>query len=265
MVIANTGGHTMSSSNGLKAKTSRDTEEWQLRVDLAAAFRLAVEFDWHESVANHFSLAVSADGRKFLLNPRWKHFSMIRASDLLLLDSGDLQTMQRPDAPDPSAWCIHGSVHAALPHARCLLHVHPPYATAMAALADPELKPIDQNTARFYKRLQIDLGFGGIADDKAEGERLARALGNKAAMIMGNHGVLIAGRTVAEAFEDLYFLERACRTMILAYSTGQKLNVMPSELAEKTARAWDDYKGMATAHFEGLKRKLDRKDASYAQ
>jgi ribulose-5-phosphate 4-epimerase/fuculose-1-phosphate aldolase len=259
------GGEVMANIGSLKSKPSLDREEWQSRVDLAAAFRLAVEFDWHESVSNHFSAAVSPDGKKFLLNPRWRHFSTIKASDLLLLDSDDPETMQRPDAPDPSAWCIHGNVHAALPHARCLLHLHPPYATAMAALADPDLKPVDQNTARFYNRVQIDLGFGGIADDKAEGERLVRALGNKTAMIMGNHGVLVAGNTVAEAFEELYYLERACRTMVLAYSTGQKLNVMPPELAERTARGWDDYKGMAIAHFEELKRKLDREDPSYAQ
>ena len=90
-----------------------DSEEWQLRVDLAAAFRLAAELGWHEAVANHFSLAVSADGKKFLMNPRWRHFSRIKASDLQLLDTDDKTTMERPDAPDPSAWCIHGHIHAA--------------------------------------------------------------------------------------------------------------------------------------------------------
>ena len=254
----------MSTVERLKTKPVRDTEEWQLRVDLAAAFRLAVEFDWHEGVANHFSLAVSPDGRKFLLNPRWKHFSMIRASDLLLVDVDDPETMNRPDAPDTSAWCIHGNIHAMVPHARCLLHCHPAYGTALAGLADPEIKPIEQNTARFYNRVTIDLGFGGIADDKEEGERLARSLGNNSIMMMGNHGVLVAGPTVAEAFDALYYLEKACRTLVLAYSTGQKLNVMPHALAEKTARGWESYKDMASSHFEEMKRILDRKDPSYA-
>jgi ribulose-5-phosphate 4-epimerase/fuculose-1-phosphate aldolase len=248
----------------LKAKPAQDTEEWRLRVDLAAAFRLAVEFNWHEAVANHFSLAVSPDGRKFLLNPRWKHFSTIRASDLLLVDVDDADTMKRPNAPDASAWCIHGNIHAHVAHARCLLHCHPPYGTALATLADPEIKPIEQNTARFYNRVQVDLGFGGIADDQAEGERLARVLGNKSIMMMGNHGVLVAGTTVAEAFDALYYLEQASRTLVLAYSTGQKLNVMPPALAEKTAQGWESYKDMASAHFEEMKRLLDRKDPSYA-
>ena len=246
-------------------KSSRDATEWQLRVDLAAAFRLAVEMNWHEGVGNHFSAAVSADGKQFLMNPKWRHFSSIRASDLQLLDADDDSIMKTPQAPDVSAWAIHGGVHASVAHARCLLHLHPPYATALAALADPELKPIDQNTARFYNRLAVDLDYGGIAEDKAEGHRLARVLGNKRTIMMGNHGVLCAAPTVAEAFEDLYFLERAAQTMILAYSTGQKLNIMPHDLAEKTARGWEDYAESAFAHFEQLKQKLDRTDPSYKE
>src|SRR6185503_1442241 len=106
-------------------KTSRDSEERQLRVDLAAAFRLAVEMNWHESVGNHFSAAVSADGKQFLMNPKWRHFSTIRASDLQLLDASDQETMKRADAPDVSAWAIHGGVHGSVAHARVLLHLHP--------------------------------------------------------------------------------------------------------------------------------------------
>ena len=241
-----------------------EAEIRQLRVDLAAAFRLAAEYGWHEAIANHFSLAVSADGRRFLMNPRWRHFSSIRASELLLLDAGDPETMQRPDAPDQSAWCIHGRLHALVPHARCVLHVHPPYATAVASLADPTIKPIDQNTARYYQRVAIDLEYGGIADHTAEGERLAAKLGRFRAMMMGNHGVLVVADTVAEAFDDLYYLERACKTLVLAYSTGQWLNIMAPELAERTARGWEGYEGAAFAHFSELKHLLDAKDPSYA-
>jgi ribulose-5-phosphate 4-epimerase/fuculose-1-phosphate aldolase len=246
------------------ALTNVNEAEWRLRVDLAAAFRMAVDLGWHESVANHFSLAVSADGKRFLMNPKWRHFARIRASELLLLDADDPATMRRPDAPDPSAWCIHGRIHALVPQARCILHVHPPYATAVASLADPEIKPIDQNTARYYNRVAIDLGFSGVADDMAEGERLATELGRSRRMIMGNHGVLVAGATVAEAFHDLYYLERACQTLVLAYSTGQALNIMSPALAERTARDWDDYDDMAFAHFAEMKHLLDTKDASYA-
>lgn len=246
-------------------KTDKATEERQLRVDLAAAFRLAAEFNWHEAVANHFSVAVSADGKTFLMNPRWRHFSRIRASDLLLLDVDDESVMRGAAAPDPSAWYIHGRIHRALPQARCILHLHPPYGTALAALADPEIKPIDQNTARFYNRVAYDLNFGGIADSAAEGDRLAAALGNRSVMMMGHHGVLVAGKTVAHAFDLLYYLERSCQTLVLAYSTGQPLNVMAPELAEATARDWEDYPDMAAAHFAEMKRLLDAKDPSYAE
>jgi len=239
-------------------------DEWPLRVDLAAAFRLAAHHDWHEAVANHFSLAVSADGKKFLMNPRWRHFSRIRASDLLLLDADDRSAMDQPDAPDLTAWCIHGRLHALAPQARCVLHLHPIHATALASLADPKIKPIDQNTARFYNRVAYDGGFGGMANTAEEGERLARALGNKAVMMMGNHGVLVAAKTVAEAYDCMYYLERACQTQVLAYSTGKPLNVMSNAVAEKTAQEWEEYCESAFSHFSEMKKLLDSIDPGYA-
>ncbi len=242
---------------------SGEGAEWNLRVDLAAAFRLAVEFNWHESVGNHFSASVSADGRQFLMNPRWKHFATVRASDLQLLDADDAQTMHRANAPDPSAWCIHGAVHRQVPHARVLLHCHPPYATALAALKDPTLHPIDQNTARFHGLLAVDLAYGGLADDAADGSRIAAALARAPILLMGNHGISVTAPSVAEAFEHLYFFERASRTLILAYSTGKPLNIMSEAIASKTAQGWRAYGDSAFAHFEQLKSMLDAKDASY--
>ena len=238
--------------------------EWQLRVDLAACFRMAVEFGWHEAIANHFSAALPGPGNRFLINPKWRHFGLICASELLLLDADDPDTMNRPDAPDASAWSIHGRMHAMVPQARCILHVHPAYATAIASLADPTILPIEQNTARYYNRMAYDLDYGGIADAAAEGERVARGFGAHKRMMMGNHGVLVVGASPAAAFDDLYYLERACQTLVLARSTGQPLKIMPDDLAEQTARGWDAYGGADVAHFEQMKRVLDRKDPSYA-
>src|SRR5690606_17970521 len=118
------------SADGTSPIGAVHTSEAALRTDLAAAFRLCAHFDWHESVGNHFSAATSADGKKFLMNPRWRHFARVKASELLLLDADDSETMARPNAPDASAWCIHGAIHRAKPEARVLLHCHPPYATA---------------------------------------------------------------------------------------------------------------------------------------
>jgi ribulose-5-phosphate 4-epimerase/fuculose-1-phosphate aldolase len=239
-------------------------DERNLRIDLAAAFRLAVRNDWHEGVANHFSAAVSADGRSFIMNPRWMHFSRIRASDLMLFDADDDSTMQSEFAPDPSAWAIHSAIHRRLPNARVALHLHPPYATALTGLADPSIKPIDQVTARFFNRIAIDTAFGGIASGTSEGERIAAAIGNHSAILMGNHGVTTCAPTVAEAYDAMYHLERAARTLMLAYASGQPLSIMPDALAEQTARDWDDYKGAQFAHFDEMKRMLDREQPDYA-
>jgi ribulose-5-phosphate 4-epimerase/fuculose-1-phosphate aldolase len=243
-------------NNITKFKSARESDlpEWQMRVDLAAAFRLAAYFDWHEAVANHFSLAVSRDGKKFLMNPRWRHFSKVRASELLLLDSEDDSTMTKPNAPDLTAWSLHGRLHAALPQARCIIHLHPPYATAIASLADPEIKPIDQNTARFYNRVALDMGYGGMANSNEEGDRLARLMGNKSIMMMGNHGVLVCAETVAEAFDLTYYL---------AYQTGQKLHVMAPDVAEKTAQEWAADREQFFSHFAEMKTILDANDPSY--
>ena len=234
----------------------------QARIDLAAACRMAERLDWQEAVANHFSLAVSADGRQFLMNPLWRHFARMRASDFTLLDTeAGVAAVAAP--VDRTAWAIHGTMHAQLPRARCILHVHPPHATAWSCLADPELRPIDQTSARFYKRVAIDTEYAGMADNVAEGQRLTRALADKSILIMGNHGVLVIGNTVAEAFDALYHLERACRTLLLAYASGQPLRVLPHEIAEKTARAWEQQDRQAAEHFEQVKALLDPADGSY--
>jgi ribulose-5-phosphate 4-epimerase/fuculose-1-phosphate aldolase len=235
----------------------------RLRIDLAAAFRLAYDFGWHESVGNHFSAAVSSDGKRFLMNRKWQHFGSVKASDLLLLDADNPDVMKGPDAPDASAWCIHGTIHREMPSVRVMLHCHPPYTTALACLKDPAMKPIDQNTARYFGNLGIDMNFGGIADEAEEGMRIAKAFGNHDTLLMGNHGVTVSAPTVAEAFENLYFFERAAKTLILAYSTGQPLNVMSDEIAEKTAEGWRAYNDMAFAHFDFLKSHLDKIDPSY--
>ena len=242
---------------------TNDLDETRVRIDLAAAFRLAARMDLHESVANHFSAAISTDGRRFLVNPKWRHFSLVKASELLILDADDPATMDRPDAPDPSAWCIHGAIHARIPTARAVLHCHPPYATAMCGLADPTIPPIDQSTARFWGRTVYDMEMAGPPDDPAEGARVADALAGNAVMMMGNHGVTVVGESIAHAFEELYYLERACRNTILALSSGRPLRVMNDDLAASVAEMWTRFTDQGVAHFAELKTLLDRDDPSY--
>lgn len=235
--------------------------EAALRVDLAAAFRLTARFSWHESVGNHFSAALP--GGRFLLNPKWRHFSAIRASDLLSLDA-QADALDGPDAPDVSAWTIHGALHRARPDIAVVLHCHPPNATALAALANPSLPAIDMNTARFHGDLAIDPDCGGIADDAGEGTRIAAALGDASVLLMANHGLTCTGPTVAAAFESLYFFEKAAGTYLAALATGRPLNVMSDKVAAHTAQGWRAYAGMADAHFAHWRAVLDREEPDYA-
>ena len=237
------------------------------RVDLACAFRWAVRLNWHEAVANHFSIRVDAADPHFLLNPRNRHFSLIRASELQLFDANDRDTMTRPDAPDATAWGLHGSLHRHCPHARCALHVHPPFATVLACLADSRMPPLDQNSAQFFNRVAIDDAYGGLAFDD-EGERCARLLAAdpaKKVLIMGNHGVMVIGADVADAFHRLYYFERAAETLIRAYWTGQPLRILSDEVAEKAASEQEEDRGQADRHFDELKAILDREEPNYRQ
>lgn len=240
-------------------------DHWTLRQDLAAAFRWTVRQNLHEAVANHFSLATSADGTRFLINPNGRHFSRITASSLVEIDANDPTTLTRPDAPDPTAWGLHGSIHRALPHARCVMHVHSIHATVLASLADSRLPAIDQNTAMFHNRHVVDDHYGGMAFEE-EGARCAQLLSDPkiTTMVMGNHGVLVIGATVAETFNRLYYFERAAETYIRALQTGRPLRVLPDAIAEKTAREWETYPGFAEAHLRELRAILDVQDPSYA-
>ena len=238
---------------------------WDARVDLAAAFRWCVKLNLHEAVANHFSLAVNDDGSRFLINPNGRHFARITASSLVEIDANDPTTMERPDAPDPTAWGLHGAIHRALPHARCVMHVHSIHATVLASLADSRLPAIDQNTAMFFNRHVVDEHYGGMAFAD-EGARCAEQLRDPkvTTMIMGNHGVLIIGATVADTFNRLTYFERAAETYIRALQTGQKLRVLSDAVAEKTAGEWDSYPGFAEAHLREIKAMLDEESPGYA-
>jgi ribulose-5-phosphate 4-epimerase/fuculose-1-phosphate aldolase len=241
-------------------------DHWQERVDLAAAFRWTARLNMHEGVANHFSLAINEDGTRFLMNPNQVHFSRIRASDLIVVDANDPETLEGPNAPDPTAWGLHGGLHKHCPHARCAMHVHSIHATVLACLADSTLPPIDQNCATFYNRYVIDDGYGGLAFED-EGARCAGLLTDprKKVLVMGNHGVMVIGDTVAETFNRLYYFERAAETYIRALQTGQKLRVLPDEIAEKTAQELEDYPEQDVRHLAELKAILDDEGSTYAQ
>lgn len=224
----------------------------QARRDLACAFRWAARFGFHEGVANHFSLAVSPDGNEFLINPFGRHFSRLKASDLLLLDARGSSEEAKSWRVDPTAWSIHAPIHRLLPQARCILHTHMKYATILTCLKESNLLPIDQNTMRFHGKVAVDEGFDGLALKESEGERLAAVIGAKTVLLMGNHGVMVVGPTVAQALDDLYYFERACETLVTAYMTGKELRVVSDETATRTAAEWEGFQKLTERHFAEL-------------
>jgi ribulose-5-phosphate 4-epimerase/fuculose-1-phosphate aldolase len=252
------------SVSALKNERLTNLPFYEERVDLACAFRWTARLNMHEAVANHFSLAVNEDGTKFLMNPNQVHFSRVKASDLLVIDANDPETLSGPNAPDPTAWGLHGAIHRNVPHARCVMHVHSIHATVLASLADSTLPPIDQNSATFYNRHVVDAHYGGLAFEE-EGERCSALLTDPKVkvMVMGNHGVLVIGDSVGDAFNRMYYFERAAETYIKALWTGQKLRVLSDEIAEKTAKELDDYPGQADRHLAELKAILDEEEPAY--
>ena len=234
----------------------------EARRDLAAVFRWIARESMHEGIANHFSFAVSDDGQQFLMNPYGVHFSRMKASDLLLLDA-----RKTPDDYgeniDPTAWWIHGAMHRNNPQARCIIHLHSKYATALSALKDPSLPAVDQTTCRFHNRVAIDTGFDGMGLDD-EAERLSQCLGNKRMMMMGNHGFISVGETPALAFDLAYHYERGCRTYVTALSTGAPLSLLPDSVAEKTARQWEQYDNAASKHLAEVRSILDEDEPDYS-
>ncbi|MGA8051072.1 MAG: aldolase [Burkholderiales bacterium] len=236
--------------------------ERQGRIDLAAAFRLAVRLDLHEGVCNHFSLMLP-DGRRFLLNRYGLHWSEVSASNLLALDAAG-NVLEGEGEVEKTAFTIHSRIHLANPRAACVLHTHMPHATAITLTEPGRLEMVEQNALRFHGDIAYYDDYNGLVVDEVEGDRLARALGSKRVMFLANHGVIVVGGSVAEAFDSLYYLERAARVQVLARATGLKLRAVRPEVAAETYRMiLADTPKYSGAHFEALKRILDRESPDY--
>jgi len=233
------------------------------RENLAAAFQWTAHLNLHEGVANHFSLMVG-NKNQFLINPNQKHFSLIKASDILVLNINEKKPFELPNAPDPTAWGLHSSIHKYVPHAKCIMHLHPIYSTVLASLKDSYLKPIDQNTAMFFKRMIVDESFGGLAFED-EGKRCSKYFNNPKikTMVMGSHGLLVIGESVADTFNRLYYFERAAETYIKSLQTDMPLRILSDDIAEKTATELDNYPDQSDSHFSEIKNILDMKKSNF--
>lgn len=240
--------------------------EWQLRLDLAAAFHMAVASDLHEGIANHFSAALP-DSRHFLVNPFGLHFSEITASNLIVCDFAG-QVVRGEGQPSASAHHIHAPIHRLIPNARVLMHTHQPYATALTMIAGGRLEWALHTSCRFYGRVAYDTDYDGVALSDSVGERMANMLGDAELMFMGSHGVMTAAPSIAQAFDDLYFIERAAQTQILAMSTGKPLARLEPALIEQVAKQTRHERfdlGYIERHFAAKKRLLDLAGSPYSQ
>ena len=229
----------------------------QDRVDLAAAIRLAAHFDLHEGICNHFSVQCDGPDELYLINAYGWHWSEMTPERLLLID-GDGKVVEGDGEVEASARNIHIASHRANQRHKAILHVHMPYATSISMIEGGRLLMAHQTAARFHGRIGYEEEFGGIAVTEEEGERIAQQAKANAhidCMFLANHGVVCSGPSVAQAFDDLYYLERAARQQVLAQSTGLPLKLIPEEVVELTAKQFRaDFEVYSKKHFEALKR-----------
>jgi ribulose-5-phosphate 4-epimerase/fuculose-1-phosphate aldolase len=226
-----------------------------LRADLALALRAAAHFGLGEGVCNHFSVALPGTPERFLVNPRGLMWGEVHGDDLVVVDAAGRRIEGRHEV-EPTAMFIHAAVHRVAAKA-CVLHTHMPHATALALTANRTLDTtLSQNAMRFHGRVKADDAYNGLALDAAEGERIARALGGADIAFLGNHGVIVCGERIDHAFEDLYYLERACEAEVIARSTGLALAPADAKLAARVAAQCEGERMQAELFFEALRRRL---------
>ncbi|TBW40181.1 class II aldolase/adducin family protein [Azotobacter chroococcum] len=239
--------------------------EWEARVKLAAAYRLAARLRWTDHIYTHFSVRVPGPDRHFLINPYGLAFDEITASSLVKVDiDGTLLDDPTGLGINRAGYVIHSAIHGAREHTHAVLHTHTTSGIGVSAQQDGLLM-ISQHAMRFHKRLAYH-DYEGIALDLDEQQRLIADLGEHDALILRNHGLLTSGRNIEEAFYNLYFLERACAAQLAAQSGGAALRFPSEAVAEKAARAFEDAiaQGRHHSHWDAYLRQLERDDPGFA-
>ena len=236
---------------------------WQARVDLAACFRMAARLGFEEGICNHFSATVPGHDDLFIVNPYGHAFREMTASKLVICDFHG-NVVSGEGQPEATAFFIHARVHRNVPRARVAFHTHMPYATALSMTEGEPLIFAGQTALKFYGRTAVDEAYNGLALDEREGDRIAASVGDADIVFMKHHGVMVLGATVAQAWDDLYYLERACEVQCLALSTGRKVIPVATAIAEAAARQMREDDGdAARLHLEAVKRTLDIEEPAY--
>ncbi|GAB0118978.1 aldolase [Acidisoma sp. 7E03] len=236
----------------------------EARVDLAAALRMAARLGLEEGICNHFSAMVPGRDDLFLVNPYGLAFREVTASSLLVCDFHG-NVLEGEGAPEATAFYIHARLHRQCPRARVAFHTHMPYATALSMVEGEPFVWAGQTALKFYGRTAIDDAYNGLALDEREGDRIAASLGAADILFLRNHGVMVTAPNIAEAWDDLYYLERAAEVQVKAHSIGRRLMPVPAEIAARTAaqiRAGDAES--ARLHLESVKRLLMKVEPEFA-
>lgn len=225
------------------------------RADLALALRAAAHHGLAEGVCNHFSAELPDGSGRFLLNPRGLLWAEVQAEDIVLVDAAGARLAGRHEV-EPTAMFIHAAIHRVGGHA-VVLHTHMPYATALTLTSERALDVnLSQNAMRFAGRVAVDASYNGLALDAAEGERIARSMAGADIAFLGNHGIVVCGERIAWAWDDLYYLERACLVQVLAASTGRPLVPVDARLAARVGEQTRGERVQSDLFFEALRRRL---------
>lgn len=236
---------------------------WEARRDLAACFRMAARYGMEEGICNHFSALVPGHDDLFIVNPYGFAFRELTASHLLVCDFHG-NVVAGEGQPEATAFYIHARIHRNVPRARVAFHTHMPYATALSMTEGDPLIFAGQTALKFYGRTAVDRDYNGLALDEREGDRIAGAIGDADIVFMKHHGVMVLGPTIAEAWDDLYYLERACEVQTLALSTGREVRPVKPEIAQAAYRQMREGDAeSARLHLASVRRQLDAEEPAY--
>jgi ribulose-5-phosphate 4-epimerase/fuculose-1-phosphate aldolase len=235
----------------------------QARIELAACFRLAALNGFEEGVCNHFSAVVPGHDDLFFVNPYGYAFSEITASRLLICDFGG-NVIDGEGKPEATAFYIHARLHRLMPRVKAAFHTHMPNATALCLLEGPPLLWLGQTALKFYGRTAVDEHYNGLSLDDSEGDRIAAAMGDADILFLKNHGVMVAAPDIAQAWDDLYYLERAAEVQLKAMSSNRPLKSIPAAVAQ---RAYEQMRAgdaeSAHAHLESGMRQLRERGIAF--
>jgi ribulose-5-phosphate 4-epimerase/fuculose-1-phosphate aldolase len=246
----------------LRSQTSMSDSERQLRVELAALYRIIAMYGWDDLLATHISVRLPGPQHQFLINPLGWLFDEITASSLVKVDLDGNVLETRPVEINPAGFTIHSAVHGARPDAQCVIHLHTVAGIAVAS-QEQGLLPFNQTAMLLNGRVAYH-DYEGIALDLDERSRLIADLGQKNAMILRNHGTLAVGSSVGDAFQTMYFLERACAIQVAAQCGDAKLKIPQLSVQDVVTRQTASFGDLADRLlWPALLRRLDRLDRSY--